>query len=409
MNRKKILIGVVVFVVLVLVIAIPCALLLGKKSEKKPSLMERAVTLMEQTPLVDGHNDLPWQIRIHYLNRFENMTLDTGIPFIHTDIPRLRKGKVGTQFWAAFVTCGNQYKNSVRLTLEQIDVIRRLADTYPDDFVIVTDAQGILDALKAGKIGSMIGVESGHCIDSSLDTLRMMYDLGARYMTLTHTCHTPWADSCTPKMPQHNGLTQFGKEVVKEMNRMGMFVDISHVSAKTMHDVLDTTIAPVIFSHSSAYALCNHERNVPDDVLKRMPSNGGVVMINFFNDYITCSPNATLQDVADHIDHVKKVAGIDSIGLGGDYDGVPRVPKGLEDVSTYPNLVVELLERGYSDSDVKKIIGGNLIRAMKKMEQVAADQSDIKPYDNYIFINKTCRPNFMGNYEPWKFGTSPWP
>ncbi|KAK3745591.1 hypothetical protein QZH41_016233, partial [Actinostola sp. cb2023] len=273
-------------------------------------------------------------------------------------------------FWAAYVSCSNQYKNAVRLFLEQIDVIHRLVDKYPNDFVFVTTAQGILDAHKDKKIASLIGIEGGHAIDSSLDTLRMLYDLGGRYMTLTHGCHTPWADSCSPKQAEHNGLTDFGKIVIKEMNRLGMFVDISHVSFNTMRDVLDVSTAPVIFSHSSAFALCNVTRNVPDDVLQRMPKNGGVVMVNFYNYYVTCSSKATLGDVADHIDYIKKMAGIDYVGLGGDYDGVPRVPTGLEDVSKYPDLIEELLRRGYSDEDVKKVAGTNLIKAMKKMEQI---------------------------------------
>ncbi|XP_020622229.1 dipeptidase 1-like isoform X1 [Orbicella faveolata] len=400
MNRKTIIIGTVVVVVVVIVIAVPCALLLGKKDEdetpKAKSYTERAEQILNETPLVDGHNDIPWQLRKNYMNRMANVTLDKNNPDLHTDIPRLREGGVGAQFWSAYVSCSNQYKNSVRLFLEQIDVILRMVEKYPDDFTFVTTAKGIKDAHKNGKIASMIGIEGGHAIDSSLDSLRMMYELGGRYMTLTHSCHTPWADSCTPKNPEHNGLTEFGKILIKEMNRIGMFVDMSHISHKTMNDVLDVTKAPVIFSHSSAYALCNHTRNVPDDVLKRMPKNGGVVMVNFYNDYLTCSPEAKLSDVADHIDYIKKVAGIDHVGLGSDYDGVPRVPVGLEDVSTYPKLVEELLRRGYSDEEASKVVGKNLITAMEKMEQVAADMKNVKPFDNYIYVNKTCRPPVDG-------------
>jgi len=358
----------------------------------------RAEKVLQDTPLVDGHNDLPWQLRKNYMNQLENVTLDKPNPAFHTDIPRLKKGRVGAQFWSAYVSCANQFKNSVRLFAEQIDVIHRMVDKYPDDFAFVTTAQEIKDAHKDKKIASMIGVEGGHAMDSSLDTLRMLYDMGGRYMTLTHSCHTPWADSCTPTKPEHNGLTEFGKTVVKEMNRLGMFVDLSHVSHKTMHDVLDVAKAPVIFSHSSAYALCNNSRNVPDDVLKRLPQNGGVVMVVFYNDYVTCSKNATLSDVADHIDHIKNVAGIDHVGFGSDYDGVPRVPEGLKDVSFFPKLVAELLRRGYSDDEASKLVGKNLITAMEKMEKVAADQrkANIQPFDEYIYVNKTCRPIYYG-------------
>ncbi|XP_001628029.2 dipeptidase 1 isoform X1 [Nematostella vectensis] len=395
MNRKKLLIGIAVVVVLVIVVAVPCAVLLNKKKDEEKTYEQRVAAILADTPLIDGHNDIPWQMRKYYMNRLENITLDTGSPELHTDIPRLRKGKVGGQFWSAFVSCSNQYKNSVRLFVEQIDVIHRLAAKYQKDLEFVTTAQGILDAYKAGKIASLVGIEGGHAIDSSLDTLRMMYEMGGRYMTLTHGCHTPWADSCSPAVPLNNGLSDFGKDVIREMNRLGMFVDISHVTTKTMHDVLDISKAPVIFSHSSAFAICNTSRNVPDDVLKRMPTNGGVVMVNFYNNFVTCKKEATLSDVADHFDHIKKIAGVDYIGFGADYDGVSRVPTGLEDVSKYPDLMVELLKRGYSDQDLAKIAGGNLIRAMKKMEQVAKElQTSVKPYDSFIVVNKTCRPNY---------------
>lgn len=397
MNRKVIIIGTVVVVVLVIAIAVPIAVLTGKKSTRdESSLTQRAAQVLEETPLVDGHNDIPWQLRKYFMNQMENVTLDKNNPEWHTDIPRLRKGKVGAQFWSAYVSCANQYKNSVRLFLEQIDVIHRMVDKYPGTFTLATTAQDIKDAHKAGKIASLIGVEGGHAMDSSLDALRMLYELGGRYMTLTHSCHTPWADSCTPEKPEHNGLTQFGKDVIREMNRLGMFVDISHVSAKVMHDVLNITEAPVIFSHSSAYALCKNPRNVPDDVLEKLPRNGGVVMVNFYNDYVTCRKDATLSDVADHIDHIKEVAGIDHVGLGGDYDGVPRVPTGLEDVSTYPKLVEELLRRGYSNAEASKIVGGNLITAMEKMEKVAEGKKEVLPYDNYISVDESCRPALDG-------------
>ncbi|KAJ7380535.1 hypothetical protein OS493_009001 [Desmophyllum pertusum] len=370
----------------------------SRRSPRAVDYDAKAKKILQDTPLVDGHNDIPWQLRKNFMNRLENVTLDKNNTKFHTDIPRLRKGGVGAQFWSAYVSCLNQYKNSVRLFIEQIDVIHRMVDKYPDAFTFVTSAQGIKDAHKDGKIASMIGIEGGHAIDSSLDTLRMLYDLGGRYMTLTHSCHTPWADSCTPAKPEHNGLTEFGKIVIKEMNRLGIFVDISHVSHKAMHDVLDVTKAPVIFSHSSAYALCNNTRNVPDDVLNRLPQNGGVVMVNFYNDYLTCSKVANLSDVADHIDYIKNTAGINHVGIGSDYDGVPRVPEGLEDVSTYPKLVAELLRRGYTDEEASKVVGQNLITAMEKMEKVADDQrkEKLQPFDNFIYVNKTCRPPVDG-------------
>jgi membrane dipeptidase len=281
-----------------------------------------------------------------------------------------------------------QGKEAVRATMEQIDIVYQIVDRYPDTFEIARTASDVERIFRSGKIASLIGMEGGHCIDNSLGALRMFYKLGARYMTLTHSANTPWADSATDK-PEHHGLTPFGEEVVREMNRLGMLVDLSHTSPETMHAALRVTQAPVIFSHSSARALNDHPRNVPDDVLAKMPANGGVVMVTFVPAFISPqvreydelppaekqrqpAPRATMAQVADHIDHIRKVAGINHIGIGSDFDGITTVPQNLEDVSKYPVLVAELLRRGYTKDDLKKILGQNVLRVMRQAEQVAA-------------------------------------
>src|SRR5262245_27927343 len=349
----------------------------------------RAVAIHKQTPLIDGHNDYPWALRDLDPGRdLAKADITKPVPKLMTDIPRLRQGGVGAQFWSVYVPASMQGKEAVRATLEQIDIVHRMTMRWPDTFEIAYTAADIERSFKSKHIGSLIGVEGGHSIDNSLATLRMLYTLGAQYMTLTHSANLAWADSATDK-PVHGGLTRFGEEVVREMNRLGMLVDLSHVSPDTMEDALRVTAAPVIFSHSSAKAVCNHPRNVPDNILQTVAKNGGVVMVTFVPGFISqavadfdarpeaerkgmTAPRATISQVADHIDHIRKVAGIDHIGLGGDFDGITQVVQGLEDVSKYPDLTAELLKRGYKDDDIKKILGLNVLRVMRQVEKVAA-------------------------------------
>jgi membrane dipeptidase len=328
---------------------------------------------------------------------------------MHTDIPRLRKGGVGAQFWSVYVPAENAGPESVRMVLEQIDVVHRLTEIYPDTFEMATTADDVVRIHKAGRIASLVGMEGGHSIDNSLGVLRQLYAAGARYMTLTHSKNVDWADSGTDK-PEHGGLTKFGEEVVREMNRLGMLVDLSHVSPDTMKDALAVSEAPVIFSHSSARALDAHPRNVPDDVLRMLSGNGGVVMVTFVPSFLSeevrawnaekdaaearlkalhpedpdrvkseleawtkehPSPKATLAQAADHIEHVRQLAGIDHVGIGSDFDGITATPTGLEGVDTYPVLLAELLRRGWSDEEIKKLAGLNVLRVLREAETVA--------------------------------------
>ncbi|KJE97410.1 microsomal dipeptidase [Capsaspora owczarzaki ATCC 30864] len=357
----------------------------------------RALYLQSKFPLIDGHNDLPYQLRIQFGNNVSLADLAGGLNTTQTDIPKLRAGKVGAQFWACYVDCStSQFTDAVRTSLDQLDTIKRIVGKYPHVFAMAYTANDIRTAFAQGKIASLIGVEGGHAIDSSLATLRMFYDLGTRYMTLTHTCNTPWADSCA-QTPVLNGLSDFGREVVLEMNRLGMLVDLSHVSPDTMRAALDTSVAPVIFSHSSAYALCNNARNVPDDVIERMPANGGLIMVNFYSGFINSTGTATLEQVADHIVYIAGKSSWDNVGLGGDYDGVATLPVGLEDVSKYPYLTAELLRRGVSDENVNKLNGGNLLRVFEAAEKVAQQlQQTTIPSEAAIgkYLNYSCRPDF---------------
>nr|ACQ57922.1 Dipeptidase 1 precursor [Anoplopoma fimbria] len=362
--------------------------------------MTRALQLMSETPLIDGHNDLPWQFRKLFNNELNKVDL-YNLETTHTNIPKIKEGRLGAQFWSAYVPCETQYKDAVRQTLEQIDVVHRMCQKYPEVFMFAISSQDIMEAFNMNKTASLIGVEGGHSLDSSLGTLRTMYQLGVRYLTLTHSCNTPWADNWlvdTGSEPsQHNGLSPFGKQLIVEMNRLGMLIDLAHVTEAVMKQVLDMSVAPVIFSHSSAYSVCPHKRNVPDDVLIRVNQTGGIVMVNFHNDYVTCSKTANISHVADHFDHIKKVAGAGIVGFGGDYDGVTRLPEGLEDVSKVPKVVAELLRRGWTDEEVKAALGNNLLRVLSNAEKVRDSLKRKSPDDvpiPYKEVENSCRTSY---------------
>ena len=373
------------------------------------SEIQRARALHDKIPLIDGHNDLPWQYRKVAGNALSKIDIAQHQPGLHTDIPRLREGGVGGQFWSVYIPQALPKGEHVRATMEQIDVVYNMLRQWPDTFQLSLTAADVEAAFDSGKIGSLIGIEGGHSIDNSLGALRMFHRLGARYMTLTHFKNVDWADSCTDK-PKVDGLSQFGREVVREMNRLGMLVDLSHVHADTMRAALDTSDAPIVFSHSSARAITGHPRNVPDDVLERVKENDGVVMVSFVPGFVSQQtyehglardaekarleaqsdssdesveaglkawdadnpePRATVSDIADHIDRIREKAGINHIGIGSDYDGITSVPEGLEDVSKYPVLTAELLRREYSEEDILKILGGNILRLMRAVENAA--------------------------------------
>jgi membrane dipeptidase len=369
---------------------------------------QRARKLLSRVPLIDGHNDLPYALRYFGAMDLAQVDLAAPVSCTHTDLPRMAAGGLGGQFWSVYVPATLAGEAAVATTLEQIDLVHRMVRRYPDRLELAVTAADVQRIFAAGRVASLIGAEGGHSIASSMGVLRTIYALGVRYLTLTHNNNVPWADSATDE-PQAGGLTEFGRAVVGEMQRLGMLVDLSHVSPGTMRDALDVAEAPVMFSHSSARALCDHPRNVPDDVLARLPGNGGLCMVTFVPEFVSpeCAawaarltadmhergldprdidsreqlgqeraaadprPTATLAQVAAHIEYVREVAGIEHVGLGGDFDGTFQLPDGLADVSCYPALLAELLSRGWTEDDCARLAGGNLLRVLGEAEEAA--------------------------------------
>ena len=402
-------------------------ILAAPAAAKSDALAEAtAAAALEAAPVFDGHNDVPIQLRARLDNMIGDFDFDDTLgtasadrAAMHTDLARLRQGKVGAQFWSVYVSAALDEPEAVQATIEQIDVTKRLIARHSDDLALAHTADEVEAAIAGGRVASLLGMEGGHSIGSSLAVLRQMHAMGARYRTLTHSRTLSWADSATDA-PRHDGLNAFGMDVVREMNRIGMLVDLSHVSEAAMHDALDVARAPVIFSHSGARAVTGHPRNVPDGVLARLPENGGVVMVvalpYFINEDLrqwraarraelarledlnpgspdtveaqiarwdaeNREPVATIGDMADHIDHIRKIAGIDHIGIGGDYDGMPTGPVGMEDVAGYPALFTELARRGYSQAELEKISLRNVLRAMRASEAVALASADMPPIE----------------------------
>ena len=372
--------------------------LAGQAGEDPPPVSERAQKVHGAALLFDGHNDLPWRMRSEGDMAFGTIDIGKRLTSGQTDIPRLRAGGVKAQFWSVYIP--SEHAHPARTVTEQIDLVHRMIEHYPNDLALALSADDVERVVKEGKIASLIGIEGGIAIEDDLAQLRAFHRLGARYMTLTHNTTLGWADAANDEH-RHGGLTPWGERVVREMNRLGMLVDISHVSAGTMDDVLRVSHSPVIASHSSAYALCPSPRNVPDEILKRVAQNGGVVMVNFYSGFIVAEgaraaaearrdlkakhpdpaeysralaawsksykmPRGTIGDVVDHIDHIIKVAGIDHVGIGSDFDGITAWPVGLEDVSCFPRLTAEMLKRGHSENDVHRVLGGNVLRAFRQ-------------------------------------------
>ena len=390
--------------------------MLGSAPTGQADLLTRARALLREHPLVDGHNDLAWAARELAGYDFEALDIAGRLTTTQTDLPRLAEGGVGAQFWSVFVPSTLQGDSAVTATLEQVDAVHRMIGTYADRLALARTADEVEQAAVTGRIASLLGAEGGHSIGCSLATLRVLHVLGVRYLTLTHNDNTPWADSATD-VPAVGGLSEFGREVVREMNRLGMMVDLSHVAATTMRAALETADAPVVFSHSSALALCDTPRNVPDDVLASLTGNGGVCMVTFVPEFVSPEtaewrleaaaaaaevgvdakdweafgrftagwqrehpkPDATIEQVVAHLEHVREVAGIEHVGIGGDYDGTDTFPVGLEDVSGYPRLVAALLERSWSQHDVARLVRGNTLRVMRDVEAVARDLQTTRP------------------------------
>lgn len=395
---------------LVLTLFISC---INLQAQEREEYRDQAIEILESVPLFDGHNDAPWQYRNRVGYKFSELDFNDTSQLerpMHTDIPRLKEGRIGAQWWSVYVSANIPENEAVVRTMEQIDFVKRMAYTYPDEFELAYTADDVERIHEDGKIASLIGMEGGHSISNSLAVLRQFYDLGARYMTITHSRTLDWADAASDN-PQHDGLSEFGEEVIQEMNRLGMIVDLSHTTPATMRDALETTEAPVMYSHSSARAVAGHVRNVPDEILPLVAENGGIIMVTYVGSFVSEelrqyyaertsyerkieylhpgevdvieeemekwdaeheAPTPTLNQLADHIDHLRDEIGVDYIGIGGDYDGTSGLPEGLEDVSTYPDLFAELLKRGYSEEDLRKIAGLNMLRVMRGAEETAA-------------------------------------
>lgn len=396
-------------------VALICAPTLALAQEASPQERARIERILRRTPLIDGHNDVPWEIRDSHGNDLANVDLNSDTrqltPPMHTDIARLRRGGVGAQFWSVYVPATLKGPAATQAVIEQIDLTRRMIAQYPRVFEFAGSADDIVRIHRAGRIASMFGMEGGEAINNNLALLRQYRELGVLYMTLTHSANTEWVDSATAA-PEHGGLTEFGESVVREMNDVGMLVDLSHVSADAMRDALRVARAPVIFSHSSAFAIAHHPRNVPDDVLRTVRENGGVVMVNFTSPFVNedfrqwgarrsgaeaqyralnpgdptaaaaglaaweaenPAPRVTVAHVADHIEHIVEIASYDNVGLGADYDGVTYLPENMGGVDGYTPLLAELIRRGWSDSNIAKLAGGNLLRALRQAERVAAE------------------------------------
>lgn len=383
-----------------IVAALPAAM----AAQGNDPALEQARRFLAVHRIIDGHNDLPWEIRVNPASLKDPAKYDLrGRAPGQTDITRLRAGGVGGQFWSVYLPFELEDSDYAKAQLEQIDIAKQVIDRHPDVFALALSANDVVRIMREGRIASLLGMEGGHSIENSLSLLRQYYDLGVRYMALTHNGTLEWADAATG-IARHGGLTDFGRDVVREMNRIGMLVDLSHAAPATMRDALDVAQAPVIFSHSSAIGVLDHPRNVPDDVLRRLPANGGVVMVTFVGGFISPTmqrwtaamrdslagitdrdafrtaqqayvrrhprPKATVAELADHVDYIRKVAGVDHVGIGGDYDGTTDLPEGMEDVSGYPLLIAELIRRGWTEADLVKLVNGNIIRALREAEQV---------------------------------------